>query len=298
MLSEPIRLEARRVRFRWETTSPEFIPGDPFNSHFINVLHLLLPEGERWFCRLFREAEPLITDPKLLEAVKGFVRQEAMHASAHAVVLDHYAKRGIDTAPFTRKMELLFQSLLGDAPPGLERFASERPREWLVARVAIVAAIEQFTCMLGEWVLDSKALDEAGADPTMLDLLRWHGAEEVEHRSVAFDLFQHLSGSYAIRAASMALVLPVFLGVWFHGARYLLEADPDVPASMRRSELGLVPMFERSARTTRRVPSLVTFLTAAWRYVSPDYDPEDEGSIEAALAYLASSPAVSALRAN
>ena len=27
----------------------------------------------------------------------------------------------------------------------------------------------------------------------MLDLLRWHGAEEVEHRSLVFDVYQHVS---------------------------------------------------------------------------------------------------------
>ena len=42
-----------------------------------------------------------------------------------------------------------------------------------------------------------------GSDPVMLDLLRWHGAEEVEHRSVAFELFQHVSGSYVRRVETM-----------------------------------------------------------------------------------------------
>ena len=298
MQTEPTRLEARRVRFRWNDTSPEFIPGDPFSSHFINVLHLLLPEGERWFCRVYRQAEPLITDARLRDDVRGFVKQEAMHANAHAILLDHYAARGVDTAPFLRKMNFLFERLLSDSPPGFARFAAENPREWLVARVALIAAIEQFTCMLGQWVLGAKALDEAGADPTMLDLLRWHGAEEVEHRSVAFELFEHLSGNYPLRVGTMAIVLPVLLGIWFHGARFMLEADPSVPESMRRNELALVPEFERVARATDRMPSLAEFFRAAGRYVVPSYRPENEGSVDAALAYLARSPAVSSLRAQ
>src|SRR5579872_5462491 len=45
--------------------------------------------------------------------------------------------------------------------------------------------------------------DYAGADPVMLDLLRWHGAEEVEHRALVYDVYQDLSGSYALRCAAM-----------------------------------------------------------------------------------------------
>ena len=32
----------------------------------------------------------------------------------------------------------------------------------------------------------------------MLDLLRWHGAEEVEHRALVYDVYHHVGGSYLI----------------------------------------------------------------------------------------------------
>jgi hypothetical protein len=54
-----------------------------------------------------------------------------------------------------------------------------------------IVGIEHYTAVLGQWILDAHQLDEAGADPAMMDLLRWHGAGEVEHRSVAFDVYQH-----------------------------------------------------------------------------------------------------------
>jgi predicted metal-dependent hydrolase len=38
-----------------------------------------------------------------------------------------------------------------------------------------------------------------GADPEMVDLVKWHGAEEIEHRTVAFDLYRHLGGGYIAR---------------------------------------------------------------------------------------------------
>ncbi|CAM5439672.1 hypothetical protein SMICM304S_02930 [Streptomyces microflavus] len=41
------------------------MPGDPFTTHTINVLHLLLPAGERWFIHVYRQVLPYIHDSSL-----------------------------------------------------------------------------------------------------------------------------------------------------------------------------------------------------------------------------------------
>lgn len=178
-----------------------WIPDEPTATHVINVLHLLLPAGERWFVRVLKEGLPLVTDPELRSDVKGFMGQEATHSVQHSYVLDHLAEQQLPTEAYTRHVDFLFEKLLGEAPPfGVPVTA----REWLRFRLAVVAAIEQFTAVLGDWVLRADGLDRAGADEIMLDLLRWHGAEEVEHRSVAFDMYQHCGEPVcpATRAAS------------------------------------------------------------------------------------------------
>lgn len=35
----------RMVRFDWSETPLHWVPDDPFATHMMNVLHLLLPEG-------------------------------------------------------------------------------------------------------------------------------------------------------------------------------------------------------------------------------------------------------------
>src|SRR3954468_20940665 len=83
-----------------------------------------------------------------------------------------------------------------------------------------------YTAFLGDWVLNADELDRRGADPTMLDLLRWHGAEEVEHRSVAFDLFMHVDGGYRRRARTWATAFAALMFLWQRGSRFFMANDP------------------------------------------------------------------------
>jgi predicted metal-dependent hydrolase len=283
----PAPIKARRVRFDWETTPIHWVPGDAQTTHTMNVLHLLLPAGEKWFVDVYRNALPLITNEQLRDQVKGFMGQEAVHSRAHAVVLEHLAAQGIDATPFTRLVEWLFFTVGADEPFG-RKVPTRLQRLWLVQRLSIIAAIEHFTAVLGIWVVEqSQGLEAAGADPTMLDLLRWHGAEEVEHRSVAFDVYQHVSGAYPRRVASMLGAAIGMTLVWVLGLRFFLRTDPTRPGKatyrsfIRAGRRGTLPTFRSIMRT---IPD----------YLRRSHHPSQTGSTELALAYLASSPAATA----
>jgi predicted metal-dependent hydrolase len=278
---EQLVLHARDVRFGWAALPAHWIPGEPQATHTINVLHLALPEGERWFVEVFKQALPLIRDPRLAEDVRGFIGQEAVHAEAHDGAAAHLETAGVRVRPFVAQMEWLFRKLLGDRD-----LTGRAAEEWLVERLGIIAAIEHYTAFLGQWVLDAP-LAAAGADPVMLDLLRWHGAEEVEHRSVAFDVFMHLDGRYGRRVRSMAAVTPVLAWIFARGTRYLMRTDPARPgraslrAYRRAAKRGLLPTGRELLREIRP-------------YFRRSYHPSETGNTEQAVAYLASSPAARA----
>ncbi|MGW6270234.1 metal-dependent hydrolase [Streptomyces sp. NPDC055060] len=283
----------RRVSFDWERTPLHWIPDEPTATHVINVLHLLLPAGERWFVKVFKEGLPLVTDPVLLKDVKGFMGQEATHSVQHAHVLDHLAAQRLDTAGFTKYVDFLFEKLLGEQPP---LGAPIPTQEWLRFRLAVVAAIEQFTAVLGNWVLHAEGLDAADADEVMLDLLRWHGAEEVEHRSVAFDMYQHCGGEglprYARRMAGMTVTAPVMLYLWIWGTAYLMRRDPQLAGRARYS------LAEHNKAVGKGLlPSWRELGAAIPRYLRRSYHPSQEGSLRKAVDYLAVSPAARAAAA-
>jgi hypothetical protein len=283
----PHEIKPRRVGFDWEPTPLQWIPGEPVTSHIIDVLHLLLPAGERWFVHVYKQALPLIDDEQLRADVKGFMGQEAVHARAHSAVLDHLRANGLNPDPFTRRVEWMFTKLLGDKP-----FLPIPPKRWLLERIAIIAAIEHFTAVMGAWIIDSPALDAANADPTMMDLLRWHGAEEVEHRSVAFDVFREVYDSWFARIRTMVVSAAAMAYLWRRGMRFLCAMDP--------TYVGPAPKFSDFYRAARKglLPMPQDLALAIPRYCRHDFHPSQEGDTQAALDYLAQSPAaVAAQRA-
>lgn len=277
------KIKARHVKFDFSDTPVQWVSGDPSSTHIINTLNLLFPEGELWFCRVYNKALPLITDPKLRSDAEGFLRQEAVHSRSHAGVLTHYYERhGIDTKPFTKRLNWAFTKLLGEKPFGI--FKNGNTRYWLRQQLGIIACLEHFFGYLGNWILNAKDLD-AVADPVVLDLLRWHGAEEVEHRSVAFDIYNHLGGGYLGRCWHMTITLVALLYFIVTGAKWMYEQDPGTGRYP-----GLFFAWGHGARQGR-LPSFLKVIAAALRFFNPRYTPHGEGSTEQALDYLARSPA-------
>lgn len=293
-------LKARRVQFDFSGTPLHWLPGDPFASHIINGINLLLPAGELWFCRVYNKALPLVTDPVLRADVEGFIRQEAIHSRTHSLAEEQFLKRhGVDTDEYRKRAEWLFEQFLGEAPFGIK--ALRQPfleKRWLIARVGVIAAIEHFTGVLGQWALDNKSWDNG--DPVIADLFRWHLAEEVEHRTVAFDLFAHLCktqlGFYVSRQALMVIIFPLFLYALAEGGRSMARQDSDRYSRWmaRQNLLRTLVELEKVGRRTENVPTFSFLLAATLRWVSPRFHPVTEGNTQQALDYLSRSPATQA----
>lgn len=282
---ESIVLQPRDVTFDWADLPMHYVPNEVFATHFCNVLHLLLPAGEEFFVDLFKQALPLIDDDQLRLDVQGFIGQEAMHSQAHAGVLQHFAAKGVDLGPFTDQIRWLFHRLLGDRP----RWSTRRRQRWMVERVALVAAVEHYTAIMGEWILDSRQHDALGTDPVMLDLLRWHGAEEVEHKAVAFDVMKHLKAGFWRQARTQLVVTPLMALLWVRGLRFMYSVDPELPP-------GTKPRWRDWFDAARRglVPAPSEFLRMVGAYYRPGFHPSQLGGVENAVNYLAVSPAARA----
>ncbi|NKQ54712.1 metal-dependent hydrolase [Amycolatopsis sp. K13G38] len=277
---EAYAIAARDVHFSWENVPAHYIPGEPMATHVINVMHLVLPEGERAMSRALSEALPLITDPRLREEVTGFVGQEAVHASSHEGAREHLARLGLPVEQIARKMDWLVDKVLG-----YHGLAGKARHAWLCERLGLFAAMEHYTAVVGEWLLGADHLERMGMDPVMLDLVRWHGAEEVEHRNVAFDAFMHVDGGYARRVRT-ALIASFTLAVLFLStAGYLYRGD----STMDKGGWWVRELLSATRRGV--IPKATIFLTEIPKYLRPSFHPSQLGGMDKAVRYLAKSPA-------
>jgi predicted metal-dependent hydrolase len=282
----PVQIQARQVRFDLSDIPLQWIPGHPVASTMINLFNVVLPAAEHWFVRTYNEALPLVRDPKLADDIRGFVGQEATHAAAHDEVIEKFLiGNGVDPAPILDMVGYMFEKVL--APTTSTDPA--RRMNTLCERLWLIAAIEHYTAVLGDFALNC-TWDDHGAHPTMVDLFRWHGSEEVEHRSVAHDVAVYFHDSYPDRIRAMTLAASAIFAFFQRGTWYLLKADPDIDISwlemqrlrIRDSKLGLLPRFR------------TLFGSQTLTYFRPGYSPEQMGSTAQAVAYLATSPAARA----
>ena len=287
-------IKPRKVKFEWKDTPIDWIPNQPFISYFINEINMILPAGEFWFCRLYNKVLPQITDEKLKEDVRAFIRQEAMHAQAHNSANKEYLTiRNIDVDRNLKLMDLLFTKVLADKPLTFIPVPGPLEHQWDLFRLGIIATVEHMTCVLGKYVLYNKKWEELGADANMLDLVKWHGAEEIEHRTVAFDLYRHLGGGYISRYYQSLIVIAAVIGLWVDGAAHIMRQDPrfaDKKPALYKPWIWRE--WVRSAQTDNRLmPHPLWLVSQQLGYLMPWYDPVHEAKTEDAIAYLDKSPA-------
>lgn len=178
-------IKVRQPAFDFDGEIPRYWFNDnPVITHNFNGYNLLFPEFERFFVRSVLHYKSQIKDEALLEQMKGFAGQESNHAQVHQDYFKVLEQQGYKITRFLRWYK--------NYANFVERMATPK------LRLSLTAAAEHYTASIAGIVLSHPELLE-NVHPTMRKLVVWHSAEEVEHRSVAFDVMQALEVNYSTR---------------------------------------------------------------------------------------------------
>ena len=187
-------IQPRRMDFQFGPDVPRYwFAGSQFKSILLTALSCTFPEGERMFVRAVRHYQPTLRSAPLKEEVKGFIGQEAHHGNEHEAFNALMQSRGVPTA----KVEKFVHNGIRWQE---KHMSPER-------RLAKTCALEHFTAMLAEMMLENPAFFE-GMHKDLLPLWVWHAVEESEHKSVAFDVYQEQVGDYWTRVNYATIVPP------------------------------------------------------------------------------------------
>ncbi len=257
----------RRMDFPFEGVPEHWFAGNATATHAVNALNLVFPDGERYFVRSVLHYLPTITDPELKARVRAFFAQEALHGREHERAYAFLEGQGYEVESWLAWYEKV-------AYGGLEK------RFGPATHLAITAALEHLTASLAEEVLGGRDL-LAHAHPVMGALLKWHAAEEIEHRDVAYDVLQQVDPRLRTRIFGMVVAVAVFLFFWGSARRHLQRQDRTLTRERAREDRRqLAKLGIGDVR-----PRIVGFTLD---YLKRDFHPKGKPLDALASAYLAS----------
>ena len=204
-----IGITVRRLQFNPQAIRRHYFANSPVMSHLLTALSSTFPIGEQFFVHSVRNVRDKVKDENLQAQIAAFIGQEAMHSKAHAE----------------------FNAAWRSEDYNLDRFQA-----WLARKddyvknlhpkiqLAITCAFEHFTALLGGYILRHPEV-LATLDEDAAKLWVWHAIEEIEHRAVAFDVYQAVYGDDKIRRVIMRSVTTGFASLTLYSATRLFLQD-------------------------------------------------------------------------
>lgn len=179
------QLEVRKIPFNFDGCDFIWNPEHPAFSIMMNQITFYAIAFEKYLCKAMRNAEERITDPAVLEEARLFRDQEMVHSLAHRV----HAKELIRQYPG-------LESTLDKTIKSYDQLFAEQP---LGYHLAYGGGLEAIFTPFFKMILDHRKVLFGGGDARLSSLFLWHFCEEIEHRSSALIVYNHVVGSYWYR---------------------------------------------------------------------------------------------------
>lgn len=185
--SPMIPIRHMKFDFEPEKIDHKFYMNAELASAYFASLSIFLTYGEDLVIDTARYHRDFITDPLLKQRVTSLIGQEAIHSKMHEELNDAYMVRDLPVKLFRFLAHHVFEYGFNRLPQPM--------------KLSLMAGIEHFTAVLAEYMMNHEEVFFRSTDEKQRAIWMWHMLEESEHKDIAFDVFQALSNSYALRIA-------------------------------------------------------------------------------------------------
>tara|TARA_B110000977_G_scaffold183753_1_gene246691 strand:+ start:267 stop:1073 length:807 start_codon:yes stop_codon:yes gene_type:complete len=210
-MPEGMTLEVRNIEFDLnKQLSKDWLDNDPFKTAFFNALSMSFPAGERFFIDSVRHFRDKVKDPKLKQEISRFIGQEAMHSREHK----KYNQMLCEARGYSQR------TMEGRTEAAVRLGEKKLSRE---GQLAMTCGVEHLTAILADKILKGWML--CNVEPKIRSLWEWHAAEELEHKSVAFDVYMDIGGNYKARKRTLRIFTVNFLLDLLANTTYMLRKD-------------------------------------------------------------------------
>ncbi|MGB2246115.1 MAG: metal-dependent hydrolase [Alcanivorax sediminis] len=160
-------------------------------SAYFEALSIFLTYGEDLVIDTARYHRQFVKDPELKRLVTALIGQEAIHSKMHNEFNDVLAKHRYPVNFYRFLADRVFEL-------GFKKLSNRM-------QLSLMAGIEHFTAVLAEYMMKHEDIFYESHDEKQRALWMWHMLEESEHKDIAYDVFQELSGDYGLRMRGFAL---------------------------------------------------------------------------------------------
>lgn len=148
-------------------------------TSFFAALSATFPPGEQNFIDSVRYYRDQIDDETLQEQIKGFIGQEGHHSRQHRLANEVMDKMGLNASRIEAHLKKDIVKLNKALTPEQQ--------------LASTVCMEHITAVMAEYALTYPEMTEH-MHPAVKELILWHAVEEIEHKAVAFDVYQQCVG--------------------------------------------------------------------------------------------------------
>ncbi len=188
------QITPRDYHFNFSSMPASWLDNNPYLTHMFNGPSIGVPYMEGLVNFAVKRCLDKITDKELLDDCLHFIKQETFHSREHIKYNQQLRKLGYHSDIIANK---------------IKKKLNQVKKKWSPLTVlAMGVAFENLVSAVSITVFEDQILKDANMP--IKDFWEWHLMEELEHKTVLFDLYQHLGGGYLRRIIMYTLATSAY----------------------------------------------------------------------------------------